>query len=342
LFGLIIPWLRLAVLSQATSAPLPQLHKFLRQQAGFTASEINELEKGKVLVKLPRTEETREVAVFAVVQVDVPSNFFAERVRDIVSFSKSDHMLQVGKFSNPPRVEDLAALTFDKADIDSLRQCKPKKCDVKLPAASMRRFQKEIDWSLPSYHERATALWKEILIEYVRTYVREGNKALIEYNDKSDAVQLETEFTTLLQPAAYAYEYAPELQKYLEEFPYARPANTEDFVYWSKETFGLKPVVSLTHLAIYKHRRPEGALALIASKGIYASHYLESSLGFTAFIESEAPARSYLIYINRSRSDALRGLLGGLKRALIGRKVRDGAKRNMEFVKRRLESDFRK
>jgi hypothetical protein len=282
------------------------------------------------------------VAVFAVMPIDVTADFFIESVRDIVNFSKSDHVLEIGKFSNPPRVEDLASLTFDKSEIDALRVCKPQRCDIKLPAAAMERFRKEIDWSLPDYRERAARLWKDILIEYARAYIREGNKALFEYNDKFHAVRLDNEFTTLLQPAVYSYEYAPELQKYLEQFPDARPADTEDFIYWSKDTFGLKPVVSLTHLTIYRHRPASGTLVLIASKGIYASHYLEASLGFTAFVENEGSETSYLIYINRSRSDALRGIFAGLKRALIGGRVRDGAKRNMELVRKRLEGEFQK
>jgi len=308
----------------------------------FTAFELSELDRGKVLVKLPKTPETREVAVFAVMPVDVTANLFIERVRDIVNFSKIDHLLQSGKLSNPPRIEDLATLTFEKSDIDSLRFCKPKRCDVKLPAAAMERFREEINWSQPNYRERASELWKQILIEYAGAYLREGNKALFEYNDKSDVVQLNNEFKTLLQPAAYTYQYAPELQKYLEQVPNSRPADLEDFVYWTKETFGLKPVVSLTHLTMYRNRRPDGTIVLIASKGIYASHYLEASLGFTVFIDNEAPGPSHLIYINRSRSDALRGIFAGLKRALIGGRVRDGAKRNMELVRDRLEGDHPK
>jgi hypothetical protein len=336
LLGVIVPTFVATALSQT---PSPRLDSFLREQIGFTASELRDFDQGKVLVKLPRTAETREVVTFAAMPIDVTADFFTESVRDIVTFSKSEHTLQIGKFSNPPRVEDLASLTFEKSDIDALRFCKPKKCDVKLPVAAMERFRKEINWSLPDGRDRAAELWKQILIEYAGTYLREGNKALFEYNDKSDTVQLNNEFKTLLQPAAFTYEYTPELQKYLEQFPNARPAESEDFVYWIKETFGLKPVVSLTHLTIHRHRRPEGTVVLVASKGIYASHYLESSLGFTAFVDNEAPGPSYLVYVNRSRSDALRGVFAGLKRMLIGGRVRDGARRNMELVRGRLEGD---
>jgi hypothetical protein len=97
-------------------------------------------------------------------------------------------------------------------------------------------------------------------------------------------------------------------------------------------------------MTIYKRRGTHGMDVLIASKGIYASHYFEASLGFTGFIQSRSsePSHSYLIYVNRSRADALRGLFAGLKRSMIGGSLRDGAKKNMELIKQKLESDYRK
>ena len=210
-----------------------------------------------------------------------------------------------------------------------------------MSSQSIERFRKEMNWSLAGYHERATALAREMLLEHVHAYLREGNAALGEYNDKSYRLRLADEFQSLLQPAHYMYEYVPEFQKYLQEFPNFRPADTEDFLYWSKEKFGLKPVVSVTHITIYKRRRPNGTDVLIASKGIYANHYFEASLGLTAFIQSQSsePPRSYLMYVNRSRTDALRGLFAGLKRSLISGSLRDGAKKSMAMIKQKLESE---
>jgi hypothetical protein len=334
-------WLSLATIF--AQSPAPELQTFLRTQLGFTPYELGALEKGEILAKLPRTPETREVAAFAVMRLDIPADYFVEKVRDIVSFKKSDNVLQIGKFSDPPRLEDLAGLTLDPAEIEAIKRCRVNSCDLKMSGQSIERFRKEITWSAPGYPERVTALWRKMLLEYVQTYLQGGNTALGEYNDKSTPIRLGQEFKSLLQPAPYMYEYVPEFQKYLEEFPNHRPADAEDFVYWSKEKFGLKPVVSITHITIYKLARPGGMDILIASKGIYANHYFEASLGLTGFVQSQSPPhRSYLIYINRSRADALRGLFAGLKRSLIGGSLRDGAKKNMELIKQKLETAYRK
>ena len=80
---------------------------------------------------------------------------------------------------------------------------------------------------------------------------------------------------------------------------------------------------------------------LIASKGIYANHYFEGSLGLTGFIhgKSSQSNRTYLIYVNRSKTDALRGIFAGFKRSLINSSLREGVKKNMELVKEKLEAD---
>jgi hypothetical protein len=181
---------------------------------------------------------------------------------------------------------------------------------------------------------------RERLLEYVKGYLQGGNSELAEYRDKAYRVRLGDEVRSLLQPAPYMYRYTPELQSFLEAFPRSRTPESQDFIYWSKEKFGLKPVISITHVIIYKHVRPEGAEVFIASKGIYASHYFEASLGLTALVHGPPsdPSHSYLIYLNRTRTDALRGPLSGMKRSLISSSLRDGARKNMEMVRQRLES----
>jgi hypothetical protein len=340
--ALLLWWLAAALLAQTPAGS--ELQTFLQKQLAFTAYELSALEKGQIIVRLPKTAETREVAAFAVMRLDVPEEFFLHKMRDIVNFKKSDNVLQIGKFSEPPRLDDLADLTLDPAEIDSIRRCRVHKCDFKMSARLIERFRKEVDWSAPDYAKRATALTREVLLEYVQAYLQGGNAALGEYNDKSYKLRLADEFQSILQHAPYMYGYTPEFKEYLQNFPNSRPAHVESFVYWSKEKFGLKPVISVTHLTVYKQSGAHGTDVLIASKGIYANHYYEASLGLTGFIHSkssEAP-RTYLIYINRSKADALRGLFAGLKRSLISGSLRDGAKKNMEMIKQKLETEYRK
>jgi hypothetical protein len=328
-----------ALLAQSAE---PEPDTFLRKQLAFSSHELSTLEKRQIIVELPKTPQAREIAFFAIMRLDVPGDFLIARMRDIINFKKSDNVLQIGKFSNPPRLEDLAGLTLDQVDIDAIKRCRVKSCDLKMSAKFIERFRKEVNGSAPNYRERVTELVREMLLEHVQAYLQGGNAALGEYNDKSYVLRLVDEFKLLLKPAPYMYEYVPEFQNYLENFPNARPENVENFVYWSKEEFGLKPVISVTHITIHKRFRTDGLDVMIGSKGIYASHYFETSLGLTGFIQSQAsePSRSYLIYINRSHADALRGLFAGVKRSLINGRLRDGAKKNMEMIRQKLETEY--
>jgi hypothetical protein len=327
-------------------APLPQPYAFLTRHLGFSQGDLAALETGQILVKLPKTPEVREVAAFAITRLDVPTDFFVERVRDIVNFKKGENVLQIGKFGNPPSLSDLAGLTVDQVDIDAIKECRVKSCDLKMSSEFIERFRKEVDWSSDNHRDVATQLVRKMLLEQVQDYLRRGNTALVKYDDKSSALLLADEVRSLLKPAPYMYKYAPDFQRYLEEFPLTRPgnaANFEDFIYWSKEDFGLKPVISMTHITIYRGAHGSSDV-LVGSKGIYASHYFEGSLGLTAFTRSENsyPPRSYLIYINRSRTDALHGLFAGVKRSLIVGRIRTGANKNMERLKQKLEFESRK
>jgi hypothetical protein len=322
--------------------PPDSLSAFLQKQLAFTPADLDALDQGQVIARLPKTPETREVAAFAIMQLNVPADFFLKRVQDIVNFKKSNNVLQIGKFSDPPRPEDLSTLTLDASEIETIRRCRVAKCDLKLSATMIERFRNEVNWSAPDYQARASALMREILFDHVRTYLKSGNAALGEYSDRPYKLNLADEFRSLVEPAAYMYRYKPELRHFLLDFPNSRPEHGESFIYWSKEKFGLKPVVSVTHIAVQRLSRSAYSDVVIASKGIYANHYFDASLGLTAFVHDgdSEESQTYLIYINRSKADALRGVFGGLKRSLISSSLKDGAKKNMEIIKQKLESDF--
>ena len=74
-----------AVTTPLRQPSLSEPQTFLRKHLAFTAGEFSALENGQIVVRLPKTAETREVAVFAIGRLDVPAEFFLERMRDIVT-----------------------------------------------------------------------------------------------------------------------------------------------------------------------------------------------------------------------------------------------------------------
>ena len=92
----------------------------------------------------------------------------------------------------------------------------------------------------------------------------------------------------------------------------------ENAIVWSKIKFGLKPVIAINHILIYKQEQTTSPQILVVSKQIYANHYFDSSIALTAFGNNPNQGNeSYLFYENRSRVDGLAGLFGKIKREVI-------------------------
>ena len=94
---------------------------------------------------------------------------------------------------------------------------------------------------------------------------------------------------------------------------------------------------SVTHVSVYV----QPGRAVIASKQLYASHYFDASLGLTAALDQGAgPVHPsmYLVYLNRSRIDLLAGFWGGLRRAIVRGRLREGMRKHLVEIARKLES----
>jgi hypothetical protein len=324
----------------APQDPSPELVSFLRRNLAFSTTDFAQLRQNKVVAKVVKTNQ-HEVAAFGIVCIHAPKALFLEQYRDIVNYKKGKAVPQVGKFSAPPRLEDLQGLTLERQDIDALKTCKVGHCDVKLPAVAIERFRHDIDWSAPDAGERATKLARQVLLDLVKAYLAGGNDALSEYADKERRTRIADEFSRLLARSPYLYDYTPEFHAYLRTFPNSPLPDVETFTYWSKEDYGLKPVVTVTHVSIYQPSHDPRSSILIASKQIYATHYFEASLGLTGVSDAStdgADPSFYLMYLNRSRADALRGGFGGLARGIVAGRMRDSLGENLQLAKQKIET----
>ena len=171
-----------------------------------------------------------------------------------------------------------------------------------------------------------------------------GNSGLADYNDKKPPISLAHESSQLLGESAYLGQFAPQLANCLRLFPTC-DSGIESFLYWSKENYGhgLKPVVSMTHVLI--DRRSEHGEEWIweASKQLYADHYSDGSLGVTLMVN--APPENgkpsfYLVYLNRTRSDSLKGFFAFLIRGIIRGKARGELSDQLEGIRTRMERQW--
>jgi hypothetical protein len=311
----------------------------LREKAAFDESGFAALEQGQTVVRLLPVQDKREVAVCGLVGVQVPAEVFLQSFRESMVRKVNPAILEIGRLSATPTVDDLRGLTLENSDLDDMKECVVGDCGLKLSAEMIERFHNEVDPQAPDYRTRATLLLKQMLVDYVRDYLAHGDVALIEYNDKEREVRLADEQRSLVSASSYISDVVPRFSQSLKGLSTSELHLVDNAIVWSKVKFGLKPVIALNHVMIYKREAQSGPQVLIASKQIYANHYYNSSLALTAFltIPGSHPG-SYLFYENRSRTDGLEGVFGKFKRGIVENRAVDSLKGILETSRASLNA----
>lgn len=325
-----------AVAAQLSTA---EFQKILRAEAGFADDDFSELERGKTVVKLLPVEDEREVAVFGIVRLPVAPGISLSEFQNSLTQRNNKSVLEYGRFAKPPAAEDLQSLTLEKGDIEALKKCSVGNCNLKLPAAMIKRVRTEVDWNAPDFELPATQLFRRMIFEYVQDYAARGNEALLTYENRKKPLGLEAEHRELLASLRFIKSIAPELAGYLQNFPRLELAGAENDLYWSKVKFGLKPIVTVNHTTAYSRQTRRLPQYLVVTKQIYASRYVDSSLALTMLLhtsENEADSAAYILFTNHSRSDALDGLFSGFKRGVVKQEAVERVKDLLRQTKMRL------
>ncbi len=333
------PTLSIAIVSSvlAGTQVAPTLREFLETRLGIGENEWSAIESGEPLVRLRRGRDDSETRLVGVVKIQGSPGDFVARYRDIVAFEKGTGVLQIDRFGEPPRVEDLASLTVDAEDIEDVQRCRPGDCAIKMSAATMEAFRR-VDWSDPKATEAASGLARRMLVDFLEGYRTGGNKALGVLHDKEEPLRVSQQFEQMMEDPDLPV-YFPRLFQFLLDYPRSGIPGSEEFFYWSKVDFGLKPVIRLNHVVIYEPESTASVDYAIASKLLYTSHYFNCGLELKFLTREPGESGSYYLLIaNRSRSDGLTGFTGAILGGKIRSKARDGLESYLRAVKAALES----
>jgi hypothetical protein len=334
LAAVLLPWPRQAAGAQAAAAA-PDAFAFLRPTVIVTQAERQQLARGEPVARvLPAPG--REVTVFAAVRVAIDPDRLLDWVRAMPRFKQSRYVQAIARFSDPPRVEDLAALALDDGDLEAMRDCQPGACGVKLSAAEMDRLRRAAADAGAAWKPALTQAFREVVLGRVQAYATGGHAALEPIADRRQPYALDARFASLLEHTAFLTQGLAPFAEALARHPASNPAAVESFLYWSKEGVSGKPIVSVTHTAIARYddaARPE---VLVAGKGVFATHYVTASLGLTALVR-DADGSRYLVYMNRSEVDVLGGVFGGLARTFMERRLKSESAEILRGLRTRLE-----
>jgi len=328
----------LALLAGAVAVPRSQtVSEFLHERARFSPQEIAAIEAGEPEVEILPGRTDSETRILGVVKIAGAPADFIERYRDIESFERGSGVLEIGRFSTPPRLEDVAALTLDSDDLEGLRECRPGDCSIKLDAERMEAFE-SLDWSKPYASAQATNLARQMIIDFLKSYQKGGNRALGAIHDKKKPLLVGRQFADMVKGPDLPVDF-PALYSFLLDYPRSTIPGAEEIFYWSKVDIGLKPMVRLNHVVIYQPREMEVVKFAIASKMLWASHYFNTGLEMKFLaVSPDSPGFYYLIASNRSRSDGLTGFTGSLFGGTIRSKARDGLRSYLRSLQSAMQS----
>ena len=293
--------------SSAVAQELPtSLDRYLRDVVKFSAAEVADAQKGRVVSKLLPTENTRDVAVFGIVAVHTTPTAYMARAKNVRQ-SIAARAASFGVFSDPVTPADVQGFSVDPSELKDLRKCKPGDCDFKLPGSAMRDFAQLVDWKGSRAKAQVDSIVHDYMGRFVTAYRTQGNAAMVRFDDHG-GVEGSDAFKALLTQSPVLRDYAAPLQDYLMDYPAHRPDGVTEFVYWSDDRLPhLRPTFSINHLVIYT---PADGPPVIARKQLYASHYFEGAFELLGAISAPNMAGgpgTYLVSVRRYRFDNLPG-----------------------------------
>ena len=327
-----------AWLQSARPGTLPAaLEKYVTNVVHLTASDRELLMGGEPVTKLLDANAGHEVAVFGAVWIDAPSAAYVRQVKDIENFERGGAFRMTKLISDPPALADFDALELPDEDVADLRSCRVGNCELKLGAQALKALQSDVDWNEPDAKRQADALFRQFAFEYVQGYRQGGNARLAVYRDADRPTFVAREFASMIERLPSLSE-APDLKRYLLEYPsVALPAST-DFLYWQETQFGLKPTIRINHIVI----QDRGDSTVIASKMLYATHYFWTALELRVLMPDPARGNGFwFVMVNRSRSDGLSGFLGRFIRGRVRDEALKGTGVALAATKTNLESPRR-
>ena len=312
---------------------------FLKDRFGFSNGEVTSMERGEIITKELPAENNVEVAVAGAMRIAIPFKLAVSSYEHLESFRKNPNIAEIGKFSVPPRMEDLDSLTMEEEDRKALKDCKSGDCKIKLPDSLMVQIHKEVDWDSPNYDSTLLSLTKRNYVNYVAACIAGGNGALMNYDDMEYPQSRADEYLGLIGETPNLSDWGKALYGYLDGSGGGSLPNSSTKFFWQKEIFsGAKPTTTISQVVIYTPN-PDSQLALVASKQLYADHFFEAALMVTALVGSPGDtAGTYLVYLNRSNFDDLRktGLFSFTGR--VRHEIFKGVERDLIWVREMIKA----
>lgn len=306
------------------------LREFLAKHYRLTAEDITKVDAGEPVIRVLPSDDRREFIIMGITRVSAAAMTLTRYSRDVQNVGRTRFVRETGLISPQHVSSDVRSIHLMQGDVDALGSCRVGDCDLKLPAETIARIQ-QIDHTAQGSREMSAAAFHEWLVDYLLGYLEIGNDALVTYHDRPEAQNAQLGFADLLDRSEPLQSGAPALLAHLQGIG---PPLSADY-FWSVEDFGMRPLTTVTEVAVYQ---PDSHEAWVAFKLLYASHYLQASLRLMHMVEepTSETTTSVLITVDRLLFDSE---IGGLKRMLLSKHLESYADQRLQSVSANLRSE---
>ncbi len=328
----------LMVLESSAEPGQNAFFQLLKAEWGISEKNLSTLKDNIIVEELPVSNSSREIAVFAIMRMEVPKAFVIKQLYAHDSMMFSENSNQYGVFGNPPSPHDMVSFQFPKSDLEVMRGCEVGKCKIKLPGDVIEALGK-LDWSSKESTDKINRLFRNDIAAYAERYLARGRYGLVTYADKKEPLPLTYGFEQILEQSSYLGKYVPKLYHYLINFPENSLDNAESYLYWSLTEFGLRPVTEITHATVYNP--PTLGATLVTENQIYASHYFGARFKFSVVINAREDAETpgvFLICLDHSFFDKH---LSRMNREILSLSVRKKFQSKLRTIRSQLETKFK-
>jgi hypothetical protein len=227
----------IAAVIPAIAAP-PPAAALMKRYAAFTDGEIDALRRGERVIHAISTDRQEEVAFAGATRLPITVTTYLGRLRAGTLYRPGENVLGIGRFGEPPRMEDLRSLRFESYDLES----------------GVERNQRA-------------------LLSWIQEYERTGTIGKGPLGATPARLDPATCFEPMVREAGYLRERLPAAYDYLLRYPNAPERGRDDFYLWTQLTFGFRPLTRIAQVSIWE----EGSEAMVVTKQIYANRYFDAS-----------------------------------------------------------------
>src|SRR4029450_1193553 len=138
-FAVVVATLFGAVLLSAQGTR-QEVEAFLKS-SGLPAADVPRLDAGEVIARADMPDRDDEVVTGGAVKIRASRQQVSSYYAQMITYGDGKVTLAFGRFSSPPVVTDVRGLSFDRAEVDELKSCRPGDGALRLGAARLTQMR---------------------------------------------------------------------------------------------------------------------------------------------------------------------------------------------------------